>query len=1087
VPDFTPHQLDAIHYRRLDACVVAGPGSGKTTVLVERYRSLILDHRFDPRHILAITFTEKAAANMKAKLAELFAHDPIRLRDLESAWVSTIHGFCARLLKENAITAGIDPRFTVLDARESEELQYSCLNSALDELVDFHRSDVLELIEALQTPLNLTSDLRNAYDGIRSAGKTIAEVRAMDNPGADVTPLGMAKTLLGLLANWPANLSDAQHRHRYALRAWAEKLSTADTTSLADFIRLVKSHGIRLGSAPKSEKEVLEAFRDALPHLIAAAVDRHTARFRGLIFDVLTRFDDLYTERKLALGALDFNDLERRAVDLLRRNEDVKTRVRTQFRQVMLDEFQDINRQQSDLIELVRGPDVFFAVGDVNQSIYGFRHAQPDIFHEYEAWIDSSGKHSVQLLHNFRSRPGILRCVESLLNGAEGIVARELVAGASFAHKSEPSIEVQKIRAGNEKAEEDEPAEKEARWIAHRILSLRGTLQLGADGKTRHADFADFAVLCRNGDSMKPILDAFDRAGIPYVSGRRQSFLLSRQGRDITALLHTIANPRDTIALATVLRSPLAGIADDALLRIRLLAGSLSGGLNLIAYDSANLADFAPGDARKIERFAQNLKRWRAEQPVLPLELLLVRALTDCGFQWTPGTVAADNVESFLHLARTRGEQRGLPDLLSEIESLQKAINLESDLSDKDQGNAVQVMTAHSAKGLEFPVAIIADMDKGTRRNSASVTFTPTFGLGITWNDPAGKKKSDGIGDSWQLRNSEDLKEREKREEHRLLYVAMTRAEEHLILSYSRGKRAPQNWAKIVDTLQPSAGISILETDAEPPPLHASNAHSQNDAGVMTLNYPSISGQHDSAVNVTSLAVFADCPRKYYLQRYIGWNGRRPSKFDPEDLPEDDDANESAAELGSAVHEILAGKSGSYSAEAQRLADVFLKSELGTRAASASRVEREWDFIVDVEGTLVRGTVDLWFENRFENGAEITIVDYKTDKAVSAETYTPQLALYGLALERAFGKRPAHAWLHFLRPNTLVEVPLDHRVEGLLAELRTAQETMRFDLNEGDRCRSCQFYRNLCPAGLDANASPAPPAGRMPSRFAAAS
>jgi len=1077
VLNFTSDQSSAIDYRKLDACVVAGPGSGKTTVLVERYRSLIEVHRFDPRHILAVTFTEKAAANMKAKLAELFAHDPLRLRELESAWVSTIHGFCARLLKENAIAAGIDPRFTVLDARESEELQYSCLNAALDDLVEHRRTEALELIEALQTPY-LANDLRNAYDGIRSAGKTIAEVRAMENPGADVTPPGMAEMLLGLLSNWPANLSDAQHRHRYALRAWAERLSTADTASLEEFVRLVNAHGIRLGSVPKSEKAALEAFRDALPHLIAAAVDRHTSRFRALIFDVLARFDDFYTERKLVLGALDFNDLERRAVDLLRRNEDVKTRIRAQFRQVMLDEFQDINQLQSDLIELVRGEDVFFAVGDVNQSIYGFRHARPEIFHEYRTTIDTSGKHSVKLVHNFRSRPGILRCVESLLNDAEGIDPRELVAGASFAHKPTPSIEVMKIRVDNDKADEDEPAAREARWIAHRVLSLRGALELGAGGETRQADFADFAVLCRNGESMKPILEAFDHAGIPYVSGRRQSFLLSREGRDITALLHTIANPRDTIALATVLRSPLVGIGDEALLRIRLLpgtlAGSLSGGLNMISHDRAKLADFAPEDAARIERFAQNLKRWRAEQPVIPLELLLVRALTDCGFQWTPGAIPGDNVERFLHLARTRGEQRGLFDLLSEIESLQKAINLESDLSDKDQGNAVQVMTAHSAKGLEFPVTIVAAMDKGTQRNSAPVTFTPTFGLGIAWNDPAGKKRNSGLDDSWQLRNSEELKGREKREEHRLLYVAMTRAEEHLILSYSRGKRAPQNWAKIVDALQPSADISILETEAEPPALHASSADNGGHGDVPALGRPLISGQYDSAVNVTSLAVFADCPRKYYLQRYIGWNGGRSSNFDPEDLPEEDEADESAADLGSFVHEILAGKSGTYSAEAQRLADVFLTSDLGIRAASSARAEREWDFIVDVEGTLVRGTVDLWFEH----DGEITIVDYKTDKAIHAEAYAPQLTLYGLAIERAFGKRPIHAWLHFLRPNKLVEVPLDRKVEDLLAALRTAQDTLQFDLNEGDRCRACHFYRNLCPAGLGTptNVSAAPPA-----------
>jgi ATP-dependent exoDNAse (exonuclease V) beta subunit len=1047
VPDFTPDQRAAIDCRQLDACVVAGPGSGKTTVLVERYRSLIESYRFEPRQILAITFTEKAAANMKAKLAELFVHDPLRLRELESAYVSTIHGFCARLLKENAIAAGIDPRFTVLDARESDELQYSCLNAALDELVDLRRSEALELIEALQTPY-LINDLKSAYDGIRSAGKTIAEVRAMKNPNAGVDPEAMAERLGNLLKNWPANPTPSKRTQRADLLEWSQRLCTAGDLVTGAFISLINSCPLHFGKVPESEKEPLRAFKADLAHLTASAVDRHTARFRALIFDVLTRFDELYNERKLTLGALDFNDLERRAVDLLSHNPNVQARIRAQFRQVMLDEFQDINQQQSVLIDLVRADDVFFAVGDVNQSIYGFRHAQPDIFHAYEAGIDRAGKHSVQLLHNFRSRDPILRCVESLLNEAEGIVPRALVAGASFEPKSTPSIEVLKIRSSED---DEEPPAKEARWIAHRILALR---EMG------HPDFADFAVLCRNGESMKPILEAFDHAGIPYVSGRRQSFLLSREGRDITALLHTIANPRDTIALATVLRSPLVGIGDEALLRMRVLTGSVSGGLT-------NLADFDPEDARKIQQFVQNLKRWRTEQPVMPLDLLLVRALTDCGFEWAPGTVTADNVENFLHLARTRGEQRGLLGLLKEIESLENAINLESDLSDKDQGNAVQVMTAHSAKGLEFPVTIVAAMDKGTQRTSPPVTFTPTHGLGLKWNDPtATKKKSDGLEDSWQLRNSEELKEREKREGHRLLYVAMTRAEEHLILSYSRGKNNPSNWAKIVDTLQPSPDISILETDAEPPLLHASSADSQSASDVLTLDRPGTAGQHDSTVNVTSLAVFADCPRKYYLQRYIGWNGGSFSKFDPEDLPEQDDSDEGdegdddAAQLGSAVHEILAGKPGEYSAEAHRLATVFLSSELGKRAASATRSAREWDFIIDIEGTLVRGMVDLWFE---ENG-EIIVVDYKTDAQVHAEPYTPQLALYGLAIERAFEKRPKQAFLHFLRPNTLVEVPLNHNAEALPAELRTAQDTLRFDLNEGEHCRACRFYRGQCPA-----------------------
>lgn len=1079
MPEFTIHQLDAIEYRGQDACVVAGPGSGKTAVLVERYRALIETHCFEPRHILAITFTEKAAANMKARLAELFAHDPIRLRELESAHVSTIHGFCARVLRENAIAARIDPRFSVLDARESEELQYSCLNSALDELVEKRRDEALELIGVLHKP-DLAGDLRNAYDAIRSAGKTIAKVRAMANPGVPVDPRDAAARLREIVASWPPGLSAARQRQRGELLEWAQKLEEADVTHMQDFAQLIADCPPNRPSVPE-----VKAFKEDLPELLASAVDRHAARFREIVFDVLTWFEKLYAERKAAIGSLDFNDLERLTVALLRENAEVGDRVRTQFRQVMLDEFQDINEQQAELIALVRGQDVFFAVGDANQSIYGFRHARPEIFHRYQTQIQELGKHLTQLVHNFRSRAEILRCVEALLNGAEGIDPRELVAGSSFPRKTRPSVEILKVHD----IDRDEVAAKEARWIAHGILSLRGTLRIGANGNTRTAEFGDFAILCRNSESMKPILEALEQANIPYVCGRRQSFLLSREGLDITALLHTIQNPRDGIALATVLRSPLAGVGDEALLRIRLLAGSLSGGLNLLAYDHSKLAEFAPEDAAKLTRFVGNLKRWREEQPVLPLEVLIVRALSDCGFRWIPGTVAAGNVESFLHLARTRGEERGLAGLLHEIESLQKAVNAESDLSDDDQGDCVQVMTAHSAKGLEFPITIIAAMEKGTQGSTAPVTFTPAFGLGLQWKGPDGKP----LGDSWQLRNAEVLKEREKQEAHRLLYVAMTRAEEHLILSYSRGKNKPRHWAKIVDEFfqldswkpsdDPRTGqfaplggaafeVSIRVTDGEPPRLRAADADPADSEGVLIVPRPVVTDQHDSAVNVTSLTVFADCPRKYYLERYIGWNGGFLSPSDlegPANEVEEESDDLTASELGTMVHEILAGKPGSFPEEARRLANVFRESDLGKRAAAAIRAEREWEFIVDIHGTLVRGTIDLWFEE--DN--EIVIVDYKTDTRERPEAYAPQLALYGMAIGRAFGRRPAarpiKAWLHFLRSNRPIEVPLNdtaaHRVEDLLAELAHAQDTLRFDLREGEHCRTCRFHRGLCPAG----------------------
>ncbi len=1015
VPEFTAQQNEAIRFRGQDACVVAGPGSGKTTVLVERYYRLVEDHRFDPAQILAITFTEKAAANMKAKLAEKFQHDNLRLRELESAWVSTIHGFCARLLREHAIAAGIDPRFQVHDARESDDLQSECLNAALDEMAANRRDDALALIEALQNPFFLASDLKSAYDAIRSSGKSIEDVRAMPSPIGNTSPLTFARRLIEALHAWPEKRTALQSSHRSELFELASALSR-DFDRLDDLRQVIKSHKINLGRVPVPARPPLESLRDDFELLTAKMLDLETAPFREMIFDVLARFEALYQERKTAAGALDFNDLERRAIELLRRVD-----VRGMFRQIMLDEYQDINEQQAELIRLIRGEDVFFAVGDVNQSIYGFRHARPDIFHKYREEIEASGKHSAGLLHNFRSRAEILRCVEALLNESEGIEARELIAGALFEAKATPSIEV--LRTFDE--DKEEASVREARWIAYLILS-------------RGSEFRDYAVLCRNGESMQPILAEFDRAGIPYVCGRRQSFLLSREGLDITALLHLIANPRDGIARATVLRSPLVGVSDETLLQIRL------------------------GQAEAPLPFRENLKRWRADIGIAPLDVLITRMLSDCGFEWSPGSVSGENVESFLHLARTRGANRPLLEFLHELESIESAINAESDLSDADQGNCVQVMTAHAAKGLEFPITIIAGMEKGTRQSSAAVSFTPEYGLGMKWKDAS---DDDGLKDSWAFQNAEHLKQREKEESNRLLYVAMTRAEEHLILSYSCGKQKPSNWARKVDDFFVNGALqgveaSVLLKDVDPPQLTVQARERSRDAGVAVLPRPAVGDQYDTAVNVTSLAAFAQCPRRYYLGRYVGWSGRARGlkRFDPEELP--------AAELGSVVHEVLAGKPGPYPGEAVELAEVFQKSELGRRAGAAARAEREWDFIADIDGTLIRGSVDLWFEE----ADGIHIVDYKTDSAVGGTEYGPQLALYAVALERAFGKRPVRASLHYLRPDVVVDVGLgDEEIEaarGLIASVRDAQETLTFDLHEGEHCRSCPYFRSLCPAEI---------------------
>jgi CRISPR/Cas system-associated exonuclease Cas4 (RecB family) len=236
---------------------------------------------------------------------------------------------------------------------------------------------------------------------------------------------------------------------------------------------------------------------------------------------------------------------------------------------------------------------------------------------------------------------------------------------------------------------------------------------------------------------------------------------------------------------------------------------------------------------------------------------------------------------------------------------------------------------------------------------------------------------------------------------------------------------------------------------------------------VQLLSPPAVAGQQNSNATVTDLVAFANCPRQYYLGYYLGLEGRPRTLAEAEEL-----AGLSASELGTEVHALLAGSPvPDPDQEALRLAGVFRQSPLGRRLERAGRVEREFDFLMAVEDLVIRGQVDLWFEE----GGELVVVDYKTDSVTAAEArrrardYSLQLRLYALAVERFAGRAPDRAWLCFLRPNTVVEVDLTpsllERPEQIVRDFEDAQSNLEFPLNEGERCRRCRFFRDLCPAG----------------------
>ena len=1067
---FTPAQIEALDTTRShqDTCIVAGPGSGKTTVLVEYFRRLV-EAGADPLRILAITFTEKAAGNMRDKLARAFRDSPERRARLERAWVSTIHGFCARLLREHAVFAGVDPEFAVADERESWRMQQESMAAALEELFSERSTAVRALIRGLSSP-EFEGAVLSAYDAMRGAGTRVEDLAAFTIP-ADQADFATPLAALGRdsLADW----SCAQKHYLAGVLEAAERVVSAPGP-LAALEAIEKfSCNLRKCKPGTAAYNLVQQLRAAIGESAYGFITELYAAERRTLIELVARFDRLYRARKRTAGVLDFADLEEFSVRLLEERADVRARVVEQFEYVLMDELQDTNGQQARLLELVRAPDRLYAVGDINQSIFGFRHAEPAGFAKFRDDVARRGRRLVELADNFRSRPEILSAVETIAHGASGIETRPLKGSRAFDRERSLCVDL----IGALAPEIDDALRMEARWVARRIAEF---------SRDEGFEFKDIAVLVRNTEVIGEFAAAFEEAGIPYLVNRGRGFYEAREVNDLVHLLRVIANPRDEIALAVVLLSPLVAASDEALLRLKSARGDMADALaRLRPGDSAG---FDPEDHARLLRFRDRLREWRLRREYVTFDRLLADALDESGYRPEAGARGAANIDKFLAQAREAAGRMSLDEFVEELALVRASNPREPDAPPEDSANAVRVMTVHSAKGLEFPVVFVAALHKGTETNPPVVAFSPGIGLGARWRNPVRTGGRGEKDDLFQHALRQERSRREAEESDRLLYVAMTRAEQHLVLSFSGSGRKLANWAELVarhlklDLTAPRDELLTLDapdskpwklrllvTDRAPElPAGMQPAPIPSRAEGALLPLPAHTEPQDADATVTALAKFANCPRAYYLGEHLGFEGR------PRGAAEMAEADAlSAAEFGSQVHALLAGAAlAEADPEAVRLAEAFRQSLLGKRAARASRIEREFDFLMAVEGLVTRGQVDLWFEE----GGELVLVDYKTDAVSAVEArrraadYALQLRLYAMAVERVAGRPPDRAWLHFLRPNALVEVDLTPSLlegpEAIVRDFADAWARLEFPLREGDRCHRCPFFRDLCPAGI---------------------
>ena len=793
----TPEQEAAIASKGRDVLLEAGAGTGKTGVMVERYCRLVCEGGVSPDAILAFTFTDKAAAELRqrirAELERRAAAGEERARkllgEIGSAWITTIHGFCNRLLGGHPVAAGIDPGFRILDAAEAERAAREAFEEALRELLAAGGEAAEDLVATYEVD-GLRTMIGAVHAELRSRG--IAEPSLPEQGPPDVK--SALRTVVSAATEALEELKPTDPKRELLERA-AARLAESEPPPLDELCALRTES--RAGS--------VAAYREAIEAAIARAAEAgeggEAYRQVGLLLEL---FSGRYAVAKEARAGLDFEDLLILAAGLLERAE-IGEAYRSRFSHLMVDEFQDTNRLQLRLIEALRGPgSELIAVGDELQSIYGFRHADLEIFREQRRRIAEQERgQAMELSGNFRSRPELVGAVNLLGEALLGASYRPLRVGASPepAAGAAPAVELLLTARDGWDAEgiDLDPATDdrtpanclaEARFVARRLRDLVD------EGVER----GEMVVLLRAFTHLDAYEDSLERAGLrPYVVGGR-GYWSQQQVADTCALLATIANPLDDEALFGALASPACGLAPDTLWLLRAAAGkkrhvwpaverAVLGGESELAAGE-RLEQIPDAELALLRRFAETANGLRERAGRTSLAGLIDEAVTATGYDLAilmrpSGEARFANVRKLMRLAeefesREGRDLRGLLDFLA----ARAETDAEAQAATAIEGHdGVRIMTVHNAKGLEFGVVAVPDL----ARSLLAGTRPPLLTLGREEEPRAGmqlRRLGAGAINLYSYAElCDEAKARDAEEGLRLFHVAATRAREHLILS----------------------------------------------------------------------------------------------------------------------------------------------------------------------------------------------------------------------------------------------------------------------------------------------------------------
>ncbi len=1066
--------------------VSAAAGAGKTAVLTERVVRRVQDGCPIER-LLVLTFTRAAAAEMKGRIAQRLnaladaEQDPERMRYLrkqaraaDGAYISTVHAFCMRVLKRQYHIVDLPAASRVADEMESAALVETIKDALLSELSAAEDRDYMALLAALGGEEAAWEAVRRTYGFSRSLPEPEAWLREAAARYGDEAAL--KSRLDDAVAYCKKELSlviSALTRERDALSpALAGVISVLDD-DLSRYRALLLCAGYdayreALGSIayqtmrfPRGmedgEKKPVQESRQLGKDLIkdqrarlqrpsgeTLMVMRRAGEAVAALTRLVGRFEAAYTQGKREAGWLDYADLEHLTLRALS-HDAVAMEYREKFEMVAVDEYQDVNRVQEAIVQRVARADNLFFVGDVKQSIYRFRQAEPGLFLEKLARFDGGAGRRVDLTKNFRSARAVLESVNEAFSALMSREAGELdyddrarlVCGGEPGRGGAELHIIGTNRAETEEGDALEDAadlEVEARLIAGRIRALmeEETIRDPGSGRERPCRYADFAVLLRAREGAQIVAQTLSRCGVPCYAQSSGGYFDAIEVQILLNLLRVIDNRRQDVPLLSVLCSSIGGFTLGELAAVR---AARREGSFFAAFASYAEEENALG--RRARSFLTRLDGYRAESRLVSVEELLGRLLDETGFYEEMGASYGGlqrqaNLDALLDKAHAfeRGGARGVWNFLRHVELA--ANNASVGAAQTVTADVVRILTSHGAKGLEFPVVFVSGLGK-------------RFNLRDTANSLL-LHADEGIAMLAQRIRNEQLGE-----EMRILYVAMTRARGRLILTGCENKPeermaagcSPSPWA-VLHTGTPLRWLLMTprktlaaqcyareaflaaETEREgaplPPPDPAVTAAI---AERLSWRYP-----HEGALSL---------PAKRAASR-VGLGDEPPELREPSFLGRPREG----AFYGTATHQAMQylpldgslapegteaflarlAETGRLTQEQRLAADAgairwFLTTPLWARMRKAARVERELAFAARMEAAalgegetnervLVQGVLDACW---LEEDAWI-VLDYKTDRPrpgedahAAAMRHERQLSLYAAALCQLTGKR----------------------------------------------------------------------------------